>query len=819
MGKMKKINIMVSKIITFIKSYIELCIWLLVFAVGIRFFETVLFSKNNFNFPLSALLNTEGLVYDISLYLRIGIFLLIIFVITCFLNEKITRMVTRILLSFMLFLSLIGVLFFTTSGYLLDNAVFSYSFSEIILIIKASSDTPVWGYFVMVGLPVLFFYLSGKKIKVNLVFLILFSLLTISSFFIFNKLSFNTNYYHLKENKTLFFVKSVFKQQSLTNKDNSEDITKQIEEFRSFFPDHQFAETDYPFLYKAIYKDVLSPFLNLNSEPPNFVIVIMEGLGYEHLYNNYHYMQFLDSLSKKSLSWVNCFSVSPRTFGVLPALLGNTPIGVKGFIQQCPYNPEFQSLSKILIENRYTNNFFHGGKSSWIKMDMFSDVNDLIYMNDDEWDQDIQEETAGSEWGYEDHLIYKQALRNINRKNNIPRLDIYLTNTTHSPWKHAKEKDFINSVRSKISQNNKLSDEEKKIILNRLDIYGAYAYSDWSLQQLIEDYQQRDDFKNTIFIITGDHHYNSKQFAGSFNYHVPLVIYSPMLKTSRKMEGVVSHRDITPTILSLLHNNFNIETPDEVAWLNTALDTSIHFNANTFSYLQAAHGTCEGIIYKNYLYSEGVLDELTEKGPQRIENPVPNIVKPLERLLTLYKNVDNYTVLNDALLRKEQSNNLQTTTILDIYDTISMGSYFATRSKLPVLEGPERRKQTLYFDNKKSFPVNFLNYSFSDDDIENLRISIAFKIYILEDTIGEGMNVGLKILKDNETVAYKSDYLNNFQSNSWYDYNYVISFNKDICKQITKGCNFKVYLYNNKCEGYIDDIQVKFLIEKNIDKK
>jgi phosphoglycerol transferase MdoB-like AlkP superfamily enzyme len=713
----------------------------------------------------------------------------------------------------MLLLSLIGVLFFTTSGYLLDSSIFSYTFNEILLIIKTSSNTPVWVYFVVIGLPVLFFYLSGKRIKINVVLLIFFAALTLSSFFIFTKLSLNNNYYHLKENKVCFFVKSVFKNQSSIYKDTPEDMTKIIEEFRSYFPNHQFVEPEYPFLYKAKHEDVLSPFFNLHPEPPNFVIVIIEGMGYEHLYNDYRVMPFLDSISKLGLSWTNCFSTSPRTFGVLPALLGNSPIGVKGFLSQCPYNPEFLSLTRILYQKKYTNYFFHGGKSSWLKMDKLSKINEIIYLNDDEWDEDIKKETIGSEWGFEDHLIYKQALRKINKSNKIPRIDIYLSNTTHHPWEYPDYYQFQEKVK-KNSQYVKRSDQEKEFLNSMLYVYGGFAYSDWALQQLIEGYQKREDYKNTIFIITGDHHYWSKQYLGATNYHVPLIIYSPMLKKGREMKGVASHRDITPTILSLLHENYYIETPEEVAWLNTALDTSVTFNANTFSYLQAAHGTCEGIIYKNYLYSEGVLDELSENRPRRVEKPDQKLLQKLNRILTLYKMADFYTIQNDALVRKTKTNPLQQTTVLDIFDTIAKGSHFAKRSELPVIEEFEGRNTVLYFDTLNKYVINFFNYNFVEDDIESFKIHVEFRIFLKGDSKGNDLSIGTVIKKDNKTILNASEYLYDVQPNNWYDYRYAFPFRKDFCEEFGKGCYLKVFLYNNNHEGYIDDIKVKFFVEK-----
>jgi len=809
-----KIRNFLKKLITFFKSYIELSIWLLVFAIGIRFFEAILLCNLNFNFSSSILWNLTGLCYDISLFLRTSIWLLPLFIAVSFITEKITRVLLRVLLSLVLLFSLICVLFFSTSGYLLDNAVFSYTFKEIMLIIKSSSGTPIWVYIIMIALPLLYFYLSAIRIKINNICLYIFVILTLSSFFIFNNLSINSTYYHLQTNIGNFFVKSVFKKRTAPLKMKQNDIIKLIQEFRTYFPEHQFVEPEYPFLYKDVCKDVLSPFLNLKSEPPNIVIIIVEGMGYEHLYNDYQIMPFLDSLSKTGLSWKNCFSAAPRTFGILPALLGNSPLGEKGFLSLCPYNPEFQSLTRILNQNNYTNYFFHGGPSAWIKMDIFSDQNKMTYLTDDEWEQDIKKETIASEWGYEDHLIYKQALRKLNQRTESPRTDIYLSSATHHPWEYPRSAFFQNIVKTKVTQNKTTSDDQKKKILNLLNVYGGYAYADWSLQQLIEGYKKREDFDNTIFIITGDHHAFSKQFAGAYSYHVPLVIFSPMLKSGRTMKGVVTHRDITPTILSLLHNNFNIETPDEVAWLNSGLDTSIAFNANTFSYLQGAHGLCEGIIYKNYLYCEGVLDEFSDTLPRRLENPDPEIVHQMEKLFTLYKIIDNYTLQNDVLLRKTHSKKGEATTVLDIYDTIAAGSYFATRSDLPIMEAPENRKNTLYFNQANKLLINFLNYVFFEDDIEKFSIYIAFKIYLKADYNGEKIQTRVHLFKDNKKIIHKHDYLVNAKPEQWYNYRFSFFCNKDICELFDQGCYLKVFLYNEEQEGYIDDIEVKLIIEK-----
>jgi uncharacterized sulfatase len=645
---MKEKNIsFLSKIITFCKSYIELCIWLLVFAVGIRFFEAILFSRAGNGFGSSIVWNLTGLCYEIALFLRISVWIIIVFVAVCFLSEKKTRIIIRVLQSLMLLISLMLIVFFVTSGFLLDKVIFSYSFNEIWGIIRSSSSSPVWVYIVVVGLPLLYFWLSGRRIRINRILSVIFAVFTLLSFFIFNDLPPHTDQYHVKTNKEHFFWKNVFKQTPALT-ENGKKIIKTVKEFHSYFPELQFEDIEFPFLYKAKYKDVLSPFFDLKAEPPNLVFIVIEGMDYNYAHDDYQLMPFLDSLSKKNLSWEYCLSASPRTFGVFPALFGATPLGEKGFMYQCPNNPEYHSLPRILHENGYTNHFFYGGQIEFDNMSCFAETNDMSYLKKDDWDQDIKDETIGAFWGYEDHLTYLQAHRKLNSVKS-PRLDVYLSLTTHDPFEYPNSSYFHDILKNKTIQNENLSEEQKKDIFKYLNTYGGFLYSDWSIQQLIEDYKKRDDFDNTIFIITGDHTPYAKQFAGYSNYHVPLIIYSPMLKSGRQMKGVVSHRDITPTLLSLLKNNYNIKTPSEVTWLNTALDTSLKFNANTFSPLQILDHSVGGVLYKNYMLCEGILEELTDGVPRKVDNP--DILQKMNHLQSLYQSLDQYVLYNDALIK------------------------------------------------------------------------------------------------------------------------------------------------------------------------
>jgi uncharacterized sulfatase len=57
-------------------------------------------------------------------------------------------------------------------------------------------------------------------------------------------------------------------------------------------------------------------------------------------------------------------------------------------------------------------------------------------------------------------------------------------------------------------------------------------------------------------------------------YHVPLLIYSPLLKRHETFESISTHFDITPALLAYMKTNFSIHEPLQSAWIGSGLDTT-----------------------------------------------------------------------------------------------------------------------------------------------------------------------------------------------------------------------------------------------------
>jgi len=141
--------------------------------------------------------------------------------------------------------------------------------------------------------------------------------------------------------------------------------------------------------------------------------------------------------------------------------------------------------------------------------------------------------------------------------------------------------------------------------------------------------------------------------------------------------------------------------------------------------------------------------------------------------------------------------------IVNIEDTIAPYSYFAQASELPVVEGPERHKTTLYFDSSYLYPVDFLIFEVPDD-IEEFRVDVEFKIYVKTNGIKRFF-----VVTDLSEISYISEPLEIDRQNKWFTYKNTITYNKELWEHLEKKPLLKIYLFNpEELEGYVDDIKV-----------
>jgi phosphoglycerol transferase MdoB-like AlkP superfamily enzyme len=186
-------------------------------------------------------------------------------------------------------------------------------------------------------------------------------------------------------------------------------------------------------------------------------------------------------------------------------------------------------------------------------------------------------ENNGFSWGYNDKELYRYFLNSKDEKAAQPQLSVLLTATTHSPFL-IDDVEKYNAIFEERMDVLRFNEEEKEDHRNYKNQYQTILYADDALKNFFAEYKKRADYENTIFLITGDHRIPEIPMSTKIDrYHVPLIVFSPLLKRTAEISSISTHYNITPSILAYLKTNHNIRTPKYTSWVGQGLDTTRSF--------------------------------------------------------------------------------------------------------------------------------------------------------------------------------------------------------------------------------------------------
>lgn len=503
-----------------------------------------------------------------------------------------------------LFITLTGLLFvgylaliayFKYTSILLGSDLFAYNTHDIIHIIRVG-NIPIVAFIIVFALCfalIILLYRLASKLNLNkYVESFCFILLLISVLLSGVKLNakhFKNEYdSFLAENKLKFFLTSNlnYYQNKLALKELENIKLESVSNDKSII-EHKILNPDYPFFHKNDTPDVLGNFLNVNdSVKPNIVFILVESLGTAYSGPaNYlgSFTPFLDSLGVKSLYWKNFISSAGRTFEVLPTMLGSLPYGETGFSDLKEKTPNHLSLARLLKKNGYTTSFFYGGDAKFDNMDLFLKQQKMDNIVDSKKMRKslkkIPSDNNGFSWGYGDKELFNEYLDYTTRQatKKSPRFDVLLTLSMHSPFLIDNTPFFANKLEERIKEL-KLTKVQSDFVRKYKNQFITIMYFDEAIKHLFNELSKRPSFKNTIFLITGDHRMPEIPITTQIDrFHVPLIVYSPLLKRAKSMEAVSSQFDITPTFVALLDNSYHLKFPDSSHWIGFALDTTTTF--------------------------------------------------------------------------------------------------------------------------------------------------------------------------------------------------------------------------------------------------
>ena len=758
-----------------LRQYITYFFWFCVAIIDIRIIEAIFSTYFVGDFWLHVKNNALGVCVDITnLCVASLIFAPIYWLLAKYFESK--RDIVFYAISIVaLYVGLGLVTFFAQAQFPLDRIIFLYSFEEIRETIVNSASAPWWMYAIVAAYPVAFFFVS-KTTKIvfekrGLVIIgVLASFCILVHLICFDKSAENQNYPE-QCNKFEYLAKSTIEGFS-EEEFNLDNVYKDEECFRSYFPNNHFVSQKCPFLHKKDTSNVLAPFFNLNSTtPPNIVILLVEGLARENSgkYSTFaSATPFLDSLAEHSLIWLNCLSVSQKTFGVMPAVFGALPFGREGFMAYKKNAPDFYSVPKFLNENGYDFSFYYGGWAAFDDMNHFIDLQNGKQCFEKKFDS----LAPRNNWGLLDKFMLSEAVKDIDFESSRPRLDVFLTLTSHDPWDYP-DKDFY------MRKYKALAQKQNKPTNQNVVATASYLYVDEAIRQLFHDYGKQKGFENTIFIITGDHNYN----AGTYiieRYHVPLIIWSPMLEKAQEFPALVSHRDIPNSIISLLSDKYNMHTRDTVAWINGSLDTSCTFRSKTFipqsdpsrNLVSMVYNDC--FIYNNECYAIDYSDHAL-----RLEKQTDKaIADSIAQLYEVYKNLDLYVCTYNALIDSSK---------------ISISRKELIRKSVrnfTDLYANSKKKDTAFTTNEfidlVSLPMH-ASYTMINPDV-------TFECFAQDVVTQEPMLV-IAVKDDQMQQVFWESYPIKMKQNEWitYTFNDVMTSLTNVCKD---GYSMSLYIWN-----------------------
>ena len=327
------------------------------------------------------------------------------------------------------------------------------------------------------------------------------------------------------------------------------------------------ASADYPFEHAETTPDTLGPLFDLdNQTPPNLVFVVVEGLGRSFSGLDARlgsFTPFLDELANKSLYWKNFLATQGRTFAVLPSVLGSLPFGPYG-----EQNIAHDNLLSLLQGHGYSLRYFTGTglafdhqgdflaasgvKSFWSERDFVVPARKL------------------SEWGYSDADLLQAVAQSP--MPSAPSVTVVQTMSMHTPFVMLQPEKYLQKFESRIDELG-LSQAQRASYRKQKDIYASILFTDEALRVFFDKVSARPEWKNTVWVITGDHRLPEIPMASRIErYHVPLIVYSPLLRKPLRIKALSSHFDIAPSLLAMLSHRYGMSSPKRVHWMGTGLD-------------------------------------------------------------------------------------------------------------------------------------------------------------------------------------------------------------------------------------------------------
>lgn len=292
-----------------------------------------------------------------------------------------------------------------------------------------------------------------------------------------------------------------------------------------------------------------TPVNRLPAPPRNIVLIMMESFSAEFtgaLGKDQGITPEFDKLATRGLLFDRFFSNGTHTHQGMFATVAcfpNLP-GYEYLMQQPEGQNQFSGLPVLLNHQRFNDVYVYNGHFAWDNQQGFFRNQGMSHFigRDDFKDPIFIDPT----WGVSDEDMFNRALEELDRMpTDRPFYAILQTLSNHTPYA--------------------LPDElpvEAVTGFGKLDLHlTAQRYSDWALGKFFSRAADSPWFKDTLFVIVGDHGFAINRQLSEIDllrFRVPLLFLGPGI---RETYGAINHTvatqtDIVPTVVGLLGKPF-----------------------------------------------------------------------------------------------------------------------------------------------------------------------------------------------------------------------------------------------------------------------
>ena len=281
----------------------------------------------------------------------------------------------------------------------------------------------------------------------------------------------------------------------------------------------------------------------------NVVVILMEsfaGHSVGALGRPGNVTPYFDNLSKEGLLFERFFSNGTHTHQGMFATMACFP-NLPGFeyLMQTPEGShKLSGLPELLSARKFDDVYVYNGDFAWDNQSgFFSNQGMTTFVGRNDFVDPVFSDPT---WGVSDQDMFNRGLEELKKREGKEPFYALLQNlSNHTPYALPTPLP-VEPVTDRGSLNEHLT---------------AMRYSDWALGQFFEKARKEPYFKETLFVVVGDHGFGNEQQISEMDlgrFNVPLLLIGPGIqeKFGARNDTVGTQVDIVPTIMGRLGGEF-----------------------------------------------------------------------------------------------------------------------------------------------------------------------------------------------------------------------------------------------------------------------